>query len=524
MTSPMIKRPSIVIRHAKQSDVDNISELIETVYPAMPRTTKASLKSLIKHFPEGQIIVLFDNKVVGYCATIRVVGDIALRAHTWDEITASGYGTTHDPEGDYLYGVEVCIHPEYRNHHLGYRIYEVRKKLCTKLGLKGIIICGRLARLAEKIQEVKTAEHYLDLVKQEKLIDKTLIFQLHNGFEIIGLLKNYLPDDKETLGYAAHAVWYNPEIDSNESEHQVKSCSKLTQYLEKEHIRVAAVQYKQRKIKSFEEFASHIEYFIEVVAEYETDFVLFPESFTMQLLSISNKPVPAEIAIAELATYTEQYKALMCRLAIDHNINIIGGSMATKDKNRLENVSYIFLRDGSIYTQAKIHPTPDERQVWKMKGASRVDRIMTDCGPIGVLICYDSEFPELARHLADQGVYIIFIPFCTDQRAGYLRVRYCAQARAIENQCYVVIAGNVGNLPDVHNMNVQYAQSCILTPCDFPFARDGIAADTSPNVETIVFADLNIRTLVKARNTGSRMNLSDRRDELYTLEWYEPEE
>ncbi len=115
---------------------------------------------------------------------------------------------------------------------------------------------------------------------------------------------------------------------------------------------------------------------------------------------------------------------------------------------------------------------------------------------------------------------ILFIPFCTDQRSGYLRIRYCAQARAVENQCYVVIAGNVGNLPDVNNMDVQYSQSCILTPCDFIFSNDGIAADTTPNVETIAFADLNIKTLLVARNTGSVLNLKDRRSDLYTIEWH----
>ena len=145
--------------------------------------------------------------------------------------------------------------------------------------------------------------------------------------------------------------------------------------------------------------------------------------------------------------------------------------------------------------------------------------IPTDCGPIGVLICYDSEFPELARHLTDQGANILFVPFCTAERQGYLRVRYSAQARAIENQCYVVLAGNVGNLPRVHNMDIQYAQSCILTPCDFYFARDGIAADTEPNVETVSLADLRMDSLNQARNSGSVRNRADRRHELYAVVW-----
>jgi len=129
---------------------------------------------------------------------------------------------------------------------------------------------------------------------------------------------------------------------------------------------------------------------------------------------------------------------------------------------------------------------------WKITAGDCAQLIKTDCGPIGIMICYDSEFPELGCHLTDQGALLFFVPFCTDTREGYLRVRYSAQARAIENQCYVVLSGNVGNLPGVNNFDIQYSQSCILTPCDFPFARDGVAADTSPNVEMVAFADLRL--------------------------------
>jgi branched-chain amino acid transport system permease protein len=129
------------------------------------------------------------------------------------------------------------------------------------------------------------------------------------------------------------------------------------------------------------------------------------------------------------------------------NINIIGGSHPTRmPDGDIHNVAYVCLRDGSIHAQEKIHPTPNEAYWWNIKGGDSIDAIPTDCGPIGVLICYDAEFPELARRLVDEGARIIFVPFCTDSRQGYMRVRYCSQARAIENQCFVVLSGNVGNL------------------------------------------------------------------------------
>ena len=206
-------------------------------------------------------------------------------------------------------------------------------------------------------------------------------------------------------------------------------------------------------------------------------------------------------------------------MAISYNLNIIGGSHPTKVGDDVKNICYVALRDGSVHAQEKIHPTPNEKYWWNIKGGKTSNVINTDCGPIGVMICYDSEFPELSRHLIDQGALILFVPFCTDEKQSYNRVRYCCQARAIENQCYVAMSGNVGNLPGVENMDIQYAQSCILTPCDFPFARDGIAADTTPNTEMVALADLDLEKIITARLSGTVRNLKDRRFDLYQTTW-----
>ena len=247
---------------------------------------------------------------------------------------------------------------------------------------------------------------------------------------------------------------------------------------------------------------------------------IFPELFTLQLLSIDNEPVPPHEGIDRISGYYGAIREMFQGLAIRYNVNIIAGSHpVTSADGKVRNVALVCLRDGAVYEQPKLHATPSERYWWNVEGGSSLSAIETDCGHIGVLICYDAEFPELARHLVDQGADILFIPFCTDERQSYLRVRYCAQARAVENQCFVAMAGNVGNLPRVHTMELQYAQSCILTPCDFPFSRDGIAADSTPNVETVVFADVRLENLFKARNEGTVTNLRDRRHELYQVAW-----
>lgn len=221
-----------------------------------------------------------------------------------------------------------------------------------------------------------------------------------------------------------------------------------------------------------------------------------------------------------MSEHTSMFVERLSKLAVTKNINIIGGSHPTvTDDGDIQNVAYVFLRDGSIYAQEKIHPTPDEKYWWNIKGGDEVAAIHTDCGTIGVMVCYDCEFPEVARRLTDQGAQILFVPYCTDTRQGHLRVKYCCQARCIENQVYVATAGLVGSLENVANIDINYAQSAIYTPCDFPFARDGIAAEATENVEMLTVADVNLSTLRWARAEGAVRNLRDRRFDLYHTRW-----
>ena len=508
------KKP-LTIRNATIADIDRIHDLCETVYPDMPPYSVGVLTGQINNFPEGQFVAEYEGKVIGYCASLRTTGDIALNHHTWRQVTGGGYCSTHNPAGEYLYGVEVFVDPAYRGLRMGQRFYNERKKLCKYYRLKGIVFAGRMPLIYKHIKNLKTPEKYIELVKKKKIRDPIISFQIKQGFHVIKVLENYLPGDKESLGYACLMKWDNPEIKAETLPSEKPS------HLLIDSVRVATVQYQQRRIESFEEFEQIVTYFVDVVSDYKSDFVLFPELFTLQLLSVENKPIPPEEAIAKLTDYTDRLKELFNQLSLKYNINIIAGSYPAKfSDGDIHNVCYIFLRDGSIYEQHKIQPTPNERYWWNIQGGDNLEVINTDCGPIGVLICYDCEFPELARHLIDQGANILFVPFCTDERQSYLRVRYAAQARAVENQCYVVMSGNVGNLPRVHNMDIQYAQSCILTPCDFPFARDGIAADTTPNVETVAFADLRLDDLSKARDDGTVQNLKDRRHDMYGVVWH----
>lgn len=513
-------RPQLLVRNARIKDIHAIRDLVSKVYQGTGVSTysPAMLRGQIHNFPEGQFVAEYEGVIVGYCATFLIDAQYALEPHTWNEITGGGFASRHAPDGDYLYGMEVCVDPDRRGLRIGQRLYDERRKLAKSWGAKGIVFGGRLPTLGKRGRRFPNPDAYLEEIIANRLRDPVLTFQMRNGFEVLGLLPDYLPEDRESEGYGVHLLWRNPNAPDAREERRARTHGGRLP----ETVRVATVQYMQRRVGSFEEFVDLVRYFVDVTADYRADFVVFPELFSLQLLSMEDQELSPAESIEALTKYTEPLKSALREMAMRYNINIIGGSHPTRMPNgRVENICYICLRSGEVHEQPKIHPTPNEVYWWNIEGGHELHAIDTDCGPIGVLICYDAEFPELGRHLVDQGANIIFVPFCTDERQGYLRVRYCCQARAVENQCYVVMSGNVGNLPNVHNMDIQYAQSCILTPCDFSFARDGIAADTTPNVETVALADLRLEALRAARQAGSVHNLKDRRHDLYTTVWRE---
>jgi predicted amidohydrolase/GNAT superfamily N-acetyltransferase len=493
--------------------VPGILELIKQAYPDIENYSSGQIRGQINNFPEGQFVALVEGKVVGYCASSRIDEEVALSAHDWATIAGNGFGSRHDPTGDWLYGIEMAVDERQRGLRIGKRLYEARRTLTEQLELRGIVFGGRMPGYARAKAKVGSPEEYLVQVQAGAIRDPVINFQLGNGFTPIGVLKRYLPLDKASAGFAAHMVWRNPYVDPGEP-----PAFRVPRHVES--VRLASVQLQARSVGSFEEFVQNIEYFVDVASDYRADFMVFPELFTMPLLSYEKEQLSPMEGIDRMTEHRAGVVAELSRMALRYNINIVGGSHPTRTEDgSVRNVAYVCLRDGSVHSQEKIHPTPNEAYWWKIKGGNSVDVIQTDIGPIGVLICYDSEFPELARRLVDEGARIIFVPFCTDSRQAYMRVRYCSQARAIENQCFVVLAGNVGNLPGVDNMDIQYAQSCILTPCDFPFARDGIAAEASENIEALTIADVNLADLTWARAEGTVRNLADRRFDLYRIDW-----
>jgi predicted amidohydrolase len=281
-------------------------------------------------------------------------------------------------------------------------------------------------------------------------------------------------------------------------------------------LRLGLVQWGMRPYDGWNDLTEQIEYFVDAVSGYRADFLLFPEYINAPLMSEFNHLSEPD-AIRQLAGYTERMRDTFAEFAISYNGNIITGSMPEFKDDILHNIGYLCKRNGEVERYEKIHPTPDEVKVWGMAGGSGIKTFETDAGKIGILICYDVEFPELSRLLALEGMDILFVPFLTDTQNGYSRVRNCAMSRAIENECYVAIAGSVGNLPKVHNMDISFAQSVVFTPCDFSFPTTGIKAEATPNTEMILIVDVDLDLLKELHEQGSVRILKDRRTDLYDV-------
>lgn len=501
------KIESIELEFLKIEDYEELKDVMIASYHTMPESywKEHHVASLINKFPEGQIVIKINGKIAGCALSIIVDYSKFEYKHTYREITGNYTFNTHTIKGDVLYGIDVFITPDFRGNRLGRRLYEYRKELCEKLNLKGIVFGGRIPNF-HKYADQMSPKDYIEKVKNREIHDPVLNFQLSNDFHPIHVLKGYLEGDQASLEYAVLLEWDN--IYYEKPSDSIRVIKKI--------IRLGLVQWQMRPYKTLTELMNQAEFFVDALSGYKSDFALFPEFFNAPLMAEYNHLTESE-AIRQLAQNTESIVNEFSKLSISYNINIITGSMPEIVDNVLYNVGYLCKRDGTVERFEKIHVTPDEAKVWGLKGGTGLRTFDTDCGKIGILICYDVEFPELSRLLADEGMDILFVPFLTDTQNGYSRVRHCAQARAIENECYVAIAGSVGNLPNVHNMDIQYAQSMVFTPCDFSFPTNGIKSEATPNTEMIVIADVDLDLINELHNHGSVKNLKDRRIDVFEL-------
>lgn len=498
---------SIELTYLQMEDYHALKQAMISSYQTMPDAywREDHIETLLKKFPEGQVVLKVNNQLAG-CALSIIVDEAQFSGeHTYKAITDNYTFKSHKIDGDVLYGIDVFIVPAFRGLRLGRRLYDYRKELCEKLNLKGIAFGGRIPNY-HKYMDQMDPKTYIEKVKLKEIHDPVLNFQLSNDFHPTAILKGYLEGDEASNGMAVLLEWNN--IYYERPSKKASSTKKV--------VRLGLIQWQMRPYENIDELMRQAEYFIDAVSGYRSDFALFPEFFNAPLMAKNNHLSEPE-AIRELASHTAEIVERFSGLAISYNINIISGSMPELKGDKLYNAGYLCRRDGSVERYEKLHVTPDEARVWGMQGGDQLKVFDTDCGKIGILICYDCEFPELSRLLALDGMDILFVPFLTDTQNGYSRVRNCSRARAIENECYVAIAGSVGNLPNVHNMDIQFAQSMVFSPCDFAFPTNGIKSEATPNTEMILISDVDLGLLRELNEFGSVKNLKDRRTDLFEI-------
>ncbi|MBA5245755.1 GNAT family N-acetyltransferase [Marnyiella aurantia] len=493
----------IDIRKLAIEDYDELRETMQKAYPTMSESiwSRKSIQKLLRIFPDGQVCITVDGKIAAVSLALIVQYKLYGDDHTYKEITGNYTFNTHSDTGDVLYGIEVFVDPEYRKLRLARRLYDVRKELCETRNLKSIMVGGRIPNYHLHSAELSPRE-YIQKVRNKEIYDPVLSFQLSNNFLPVRILKNYLPEDLHSKENAVLLQWNNIYY-SNQPNTMQDSV-----------IRLGLVQWQMRHFKTIDAFYEQVEFFVNVMADYKSDFIMFPEFFNTPLLAPFNHLSERE-SMFKLAELTEEIKNKISEFAISYNINIIAGSMPIVENDDLYNISYLLHRDGKIDEHRKIHITPNEKKFYGMKGGNEIKVIDTDCGKVGLVICYDVEFPELPRILADQGMKILFVPYLTDTQNAYTRVRHCAAARAIENECYVAIAGCVGNLPGVNNMDIQFGQAAVFTPSDFAFPSNAIKGEATPNTETTLIVDVDLNLLKELHHYGAVRTMSDRRTDLY---------
>jgi predicted amidohydrolase len=276
--------------------------------------------------------------------------------------------------------------------------------------------------------------------------------------------------------------------------------------------KIASAQYDISFLETWENFAAKTRRWVKEAADNQADILLFPEYACMELASLFPKDVYSSLngQLDALQTLLPDYLNLFKSLAAEHRVYIQAGTYPVKhDSGEFRNHAYFFTPQGDVDSQEKLTMTRFENEQWHISRGLDIKLFDTVFGKVAINICYDSEFPHYARQQAERGATLILVPSCTDTEAGYYRVRIGCQARALENQCYVVQASLVGNADWSEAVDVNCGAAAIYTPVDRGFPSNGILAIGEYNTAQWVYADLDLAAVDTVRQEGQVFNYRD---------------
>lgn len=278
------------------------------------------------------------------------------------------------------------------------------------------------------------------------------------------------------------------------------------------NVKIATAQYDISFLENWQQYQSKAERWVVEAVEQDAKILLFPEYASMELASLFGKDVYSSLSkqLAAMQSLHDDYLDLFRALAKEYRCIIQAGSFPVKiESGAYRNRAYLFMPDGRIEYQDKLMMTRFENEQWLIQKGEELKCFDTDYGKIAINICYDSEFPMLARKQVEAGANLILAPSCTDTLAGYHRVKIGCQARALENQCYVVQSTLVGNAPWSEAVDVNIGAAAIYTPVDRGFPDDGILAVGELNAVQWVVAEVSLSACATVREQGQVFNYRD---------------
>jgi predicted amidohydrolase/GNAT superfamily N-acetyltransferase len=475
--------------------------------------TERHYEMQFKAFPEGQFVAVFQNRIIGYAHALIVNIDDEFW-YNIDEITGAGTFSTHNPDGDTLYGADIAVHPDFQRRGVSGLLYVRRKALLRRLNLKRMIAYGRIPGY-KKYAGKMTAEQYVQKVVAGELKDSALNAHLKAGYNVRKVQLD-ISSDRSSLNYSTFLEMPNPDFNIAKQ----KIASAIVPRRHTRRIRVCAAQYQMKQISSWNDMEKQIEFFVSSADSYNCHFLLFPENFTFELFSFMKGMTYKEMVL-QLARESERYVNMFTAFARKYNLYIIGGSHPVLRNGLIYNTAHLFTPSGQVHTQDKLHITPAERSGGDIHPGNGIRIFETPLARIAIQVCYDIEFPEVSRLLTLAGVEVIFVPFSTEEKKAYYRVRHCAQARAVENFVYVAMTGTIGNLSTDVGSIVNYGQAAILTPSDFPFPEKGVVGEADPNIESVLVSELALSSLAQQRHVATVRPLHDLRPDLYELKSFQ---
>ncbi len=272
-------------------------------------------------------------------------------------------------------------------------------------------------------------------------------------------------------------------------------------------MRLALLQYQMSRHEHFIGWRVALERRIAEAAAAGAEMLVLPEYATLDAI-----PAPLPDLNAERTAACDQHTAILATLremAMSHHVWLLGGSMLTRQGDTVVNHAPLIAPDGRIGFQDKYRPTRFEAELWGVSGGAPPGVFETPWGRIGVCICYDVEFPPLARAQVEAGAWLLLAPSCTDTRAGFNRVRLAARARAVENQCFVAVATTVGDAPFLAAADANHGHAAVFSPVDNGFPEDGVIARGPMDTPGWLYADLDPARIAGVRADGAVLNHRD---------------